>query len=204
YVFAGRIATVFLFIVSSGLVFFLDSALDAFNVILQIGAGTGLLYLLRWFWWRINAWAEVAAMVSSFAISIVLLILNKNGVEFSTHISLIITIAFTTISWVTASFVSPQTDKKVLIEFYKKVRPFGPGWKAIKIEAGIKDNELEESKNNIPLGLLGWVSGCIMIWSALFTVGNFLYGRLELAYMLLAVFAVSTFVLVKVVKKVWN
>ncbi|MDP2038136.1 MAG: sodium:solute symporter family protein, partial [Ignavibacteria bacterium] len=81
YVFAGRIATVFLFIVSSGLVFFLDSALDAFNVILQIGAGTGLLYLLRWFWWRINAWAEVAAMVSSFAISIVLLILNKNGVE---------------------------------------------------------------------------------------------------------------------------
>lgn len=204
YVFAGRIATVFLFIVSSGLVFFLDSALDAFNIILQIGAGTGLLYLLRWFWWRINAWAEVAAMVSSFAISIVLLILNKNGFEFSTHISLIITIVFTTISWVTASFVSPQTDKQTLIEFYKKVRPFGPGWRAIKLEANLDGNELEESKNNIPLGLLGWVSGCIMIWSALFTVGNFLYGRLELAYMLLTVFAISTFVLVKVVKKVWN
>ncbi|MBI3123346.1 MAG: Na+:solute symporter [Ignavibacteriales bacterium] len=204
YVFAGRIATVFLFIVSSALVFFLDSALDAFHIILQIGAGTGLLYLLRWFWWRINAWAEVAAMVSSFAISIVLLILNKNGIEFSTHISLIITIAFTTICWVTTSYLSPQTDKQTLIEFYKKVRPFGPGWKAIKIEAGFTDNELEESKNNIPLGLLGWVSGCTMIWSALFTVGNFLYGRLELAFMLLTVFAISTFILVKVVKKVWN
>ncbi len=204
YVFAGRIATVFLFIVSSALVFFLDSALDAFHIILQIGAGTGLLYLLRWFWWRINAWAEVAAMVSSFAISIVLLILNKNGIEFSTHISLIITIAFTTICWVTTSYISPQTDKQTLIEFYKKVRPFGPGWKAIKIEAGFTDNELEESKNNIPLGLLGWVSGCTMIWSALFTVGNFLYGRLELAFMLLTVFAISTFILVKVVKKVWN
>ncbi|KAF0140782.1 MAG: Na+/solute symporter [Stygiobacter sp.] len=204
YVFAGRIATVFLFIVSSALVFFLDSALDAFHIILQIGAGTGLLYLLRWFWWRINAWAEVAAMVSSFAISIVLLILNKNGIEFSTHISLIITIAFTTICWVTTSYISPQTDKQTLIEFYKKVRPFGPGWKAIKIETGFTDNELEESKNNIPLGLLGWVSGCTMIWSALFTVGNFLYGRLELAFMLLTVFAISTFILVKVVKKVWN
>ena len=143
-------------------------------------------------------------MVSSFAISIVLLILNKNGIEFSTHISLIITIAFTTICWVTTSYISPQTDKQTLIEFYKKVRPFGPGWKAIKIEAGFTDNELEESKNNIPLGLLGWVSGCTMIWSALFTVGNFLYGRLELAFMLLTVFAISTFILVKVVKKVWN
>lgn len=204
YVFAGRIATVFLFIIASATVYLLDSAKDAFDIILQIGAGTGLLYLLRWFWWRINAWAEVAAMVSSFVISIVLLILNKNGVELSTHISLIITITFTTICWVTTSYLSPQTDKQTLIEFYKKVRPFGPGWKAIKIEAGIKDNELEESKNNIPLGLLGWVSGCIMIWSALFTVGNFLYGRLELAFMLLTVFAVSTFVLVKVVRKVWN
>ena len=204
YVFAGRIATVFLFIVSSALVFFLDSALDAFHIILQIGAGTGLLYLLRWFWWRINAWAEVAAMVSSFAISIVLLILNKNGIEFSTHISLIITIVFTTICWVTTSFLSPQTDKQTLIEFYKKVRPFGPGWRAIKLEANIEGNELEESKNNIPLGLLGWVTGCTMIWSALFTVGNFLYGRLELAFILLTVFVISALILIKVVKKVWN
>jgi Na+/proline symporter len=204
YVFAGRIATVFLFIVSSTLVFFLDSALDAFQIILQVGAGTGLLYLLRWFWWRINAWAEVTAMVSSFVISIILLIMNKNGIVFSTHISLIITIIFTTICWLIASYVSPQTDKKVLIEFYKKVRPFGPGWKTIREESGISESELEGSKNNIPLSMLGWVSGSIMIWSALFTVGNFLYGRIELGFVLFAAFAISTFALFKVVKKLWN
>ncbi|KAF0150873.1 MAG: Na+/solute symporter [Ignavibacteria bacterium] len=204
YVLAGRVATVILFFVSSALVFLLDSALEAFQIILQIGAGTGLLYLLRWFWWRINAWAEVTAMVSSFLVSIVLLMLNKTGFELSVHISLVITVIFTTICWVTASFVSPQTDAKVLAEFYKKVRPFGPGWNKIRIEANITENELEESKNNIPLGLLGWVSGCVMIWSALFTVGNFLYGRYELAFLLLAVFATSTVVIFRVVKKLWN
>lgn len=204
YVFAGRIATILLFIVSSLLVFFLDSALEAFQIILQIGAGTGLLYLLRWFWWRINAWAEVTAMVSSFVVSIVLLVLNKNGIELSVHLSLILTIIFTTICWVTASFVSPQTDTKTLIDFYKKVRPFGPGWKKIKMEAGVSDEELSDSKNNIPLGMLGWVSGCIMIWSALFTVGNVLYGRFELAAILFAFFAISTFLIFKVVKKLWN
>lgn len=203
YVFAGRIATILLFIISSILVFFLDSAYEAFQIILQIGAGTGLLYLLRWFWWRINAWAEVTAMVSSFLISILLLILNKNGIEFSSHISLIITIIFTTICWIIASYVSPQTDKKTLIEFYKKVRPFGPGWEKIKSEANISKEELTDSKSNIPLGLLGWVSGCAMIWSALFTVGNFLYGRYELALILLTVFLFSAFVIIKVVKKLW-
>ncbi len=204
YVFAGRAATVFLFFVSSALVFLLDSALEAFQIILQIGAGTGLLYLLRWFWWRINAWAEVTAMVSSFIISIVLLILNKNGVELSVHFSLITTIIFTTICWVTASFVSKQTDNKVLAEFYKKVRPFGPGWNKIRLDANINENELAGSKDNIPLGLLGWVSGCIMIWSALFTVGNFLYGRFDLAFLLFAIFILSTYTIFKVVKKLWT
>ncbi|OGV05764.1 MAG: Na+:solute symporter, partial [Ignavibacteria bacterium RIFOXYA2_FULL_37_17] len=95
YVLAGRISTVGLFVFSSILVFFLDSAYDAFKIILLIGAGTGLLYLLRWFWWRVNAWCEVAAMVSSFVISILLLILKKNGVILSDHLAMIITIAFT-------------------------------------------------------------------------------------------------------------
>ncbi|MFA5806191.1 MAG: sodium:solute symporter family protein, partial [Melioribacteraceae bacterium] len=85
YVLMGRVATVVLFFSASSLVFFLDTAYDAFNVILQIGAGTGLLYLLRWFWWRINAWCEVVAMASSFFISILMLILNKTGIHFSSH-----------------------------------------------------------------------------------------------------------------------
>jgi len=204
YVLMGRVATVVLFFSASSLVFFLDTAYDAFNIILQIGAGTGLLYLLRWFWWRINAWCEVAAMASSFLISILILILNKSGLHFSSHIALIITIAFTTASWVIVAFIGPQTDRKTLIEFYKNIRPFGPGWKKIREEAGITEADARSSHENIPMGLLGWFSGCIVIWSSLFTIGNFLYGRINYALILLAVFIVSGIILINVVNKLWT
>src|SRR5512143_76390 len=105
YVAAGRIVTVILFFCSSGMVYLLDTAKDAFDIILQVGAGTGLLYLVRWFWWRVNAWAEVAAMVSSFVVSIIILILNKNGAGISTHGALVVTVAVTTLSWMAAVFL---------------------------------------------------------------------------------------------------
>src|SRR5512136_641463 len=93
YVLAGRLTTIGLFLCSSVLVFVLDSAKDAFDIILQVGAGTGLLYLVRWFWWRVNAWCEVVAMISSFVVSAAFLVLGKNGVHFSTHLALLVTIA---------------------------------------------------------------------------------------------------------------
>ena len=108
------------------LVYLLDTAKQTFDLILQVGAGTGLLYLVRWFWWRVNAWCEVAAMISSFAISVALLVLAKNGVAISTHVALLITIAVTTICWVATAFLGPETDREVLVEFYRKVRPSGP------------------------------------------------------------------------------
>src|SRR5512146_1797697 len=97
YVMVGRLVTIGLFFCASGTVYLLDTAKDAFDAIIQIGAGTGLLYLVRWFWWRINAWCEVVAMVSSFAVSIALLVLAKNGVHFSTHVALMLTVAVTTV-----------------------------------------------------------------------------------------------------------
>src|SRR3974390_1162650 len=119
YVWMGRVATVALFFCAAGLTFFLETAKDAFDIMLQIGAGTGLLYLLRWFWWRINAWCEVAAMISSFAVSLALLILRHYGYSVSTHVALLITIAVTTVCWVLAAFVCPQTDAQTLISFYR-------------------------------------------------------------------------------------
>ena len=110
-------------------------------------------------------------------VSLALLVLAKNGVHFSTHVALILTIAVTTLCWVTTAYVGPQTDRRVLVEFYKKVRPFGPGWKPIRDEAGLGEDTARTAGDNIPLALLGWVAGCATIWSALFTVGNFLYGR---------------------------
>jgi Na+/proline symporter len=204
YVLAGRIATVGLFFCASGFVFVLDTAKDAFDVILQVGAGTGLLYLVRWFWWRVNAWCEVVAMVSSFIVSAGLLILSKNGVHMSTHIALLITIAVTSLCWLVTAFVGPVTDRQTLIEFYKKVRPFGPGWRRIREEAGISEDEARATHENIPMSLLGWVAGCTVIWSALFTVGNYLYGRLNYAVMLFGVSIVSGSVLLYVMNRIWS
>jgi Na+/proline symporter len=204
YVFAGRVATIALFFLSSGMVFVLDTAKDAFDVILQVGAGTGLLYLVRWFWWRVNAWCEVVAMISSFLVSAAFLILEKQEVYSTTSEKrLIITIAVTTACWLLAAYLAPQTDRKTLIEFYRKVRPAGPGWEAIRLEAGISKDEAAQTGDSIPLALIGWVAGCAMIWSSLFTVGNFLYGRYAYALGLGSVFVISGLILLKVVNKLW-
>lgn len=202
YVRVGRLVTVGLFLISSSMVFVLESAQGAFNIILQIGAGTGLLYLVRWFWWRVTAWCEVVAMVSSFAISLFWLLLAKGGADVSTHVQLLLTVIFTTICWLVTAYVGPQTDRATLINFYKKVRPFGPGWKQVRIDAGIAESHA--TGENVTLSLLGWVAGCSMVWSALFTVGNFLYGRHTYAVILLAVFVVSSSAVVWVINRLWT
>jgi solute:Na+ symporter, SSS family len=203
YVLVGRLTTVGLFLCSSGMVFLLDTAKDAFDVILQVGAGTGLLYLVRWFWWRVNAWCEVVAMVSSFLISGGLLVLKGYGVALPDPYPLLLTILVTTVCWVATAYVGPATDQATLVGFYRKVRPFGPGWRKVRLDAGIADEGPRSDRENIPLGLLGWVAGCVMIWSSLFTVGNFLYGRTAHAFGLLGVFVASGLVLLYVVQRLW-
>jgi Na+/proline symporter len=203
YVMVGRLATILLFVSAGSLVFVLETAKDSFDIILQVGAGTGLLYLVRWFWWRVNAWCEVNAMVSSFAFSILILVLRKAGVVIPTHYALTLTVAVTTVCWMLTAFLGPQTDRQTLIKFYRKVRPFGPGWKAIRKEAGISEAEAKATHESFPLALVGWVSGSLTIWSALFMVGNVLYGRWGYAIGLAAVFFVSGFVLIRVINRLW-
>ncbi len=204
YVLMGRLATVLLFVCAAGMTFALDTAKGGFDILLQIGAGTGLLYLLRWFWWRINAWCEVVAMVSSFLVSLVLFLLNRNGADITTHAGLLITVAITTVCWVTTAFVGPQTDRATLLNFYRKVRPFGPGWEPVRAQLGEADQSRVSSGENIPLALLGWAAGCTVIWSGLFTVGNFLYGRMGMALLLLAVFVAGALVLIYVINHLWG
>lgn len=206
YVFMGRMATIVLFIGSSAMVFVLETAQDSFNLILQVGAGTGLLYLIRWYWWRVTAWCEIVAMISSFFISVGLVLLHKTGVNFGTHKELLMTVIFTTICWVATAYLGPQTDRETLIAFYRKVRPFGPGWAPIRQAAGITDAEAaEESQGeHFTLAMLGWVMGTMMIWSSLFTVGNFLYGRTGTGLILSAVFVVSGGTLIWVVRRLWR
>jgi len=206
YVRAGRISTILLFIVSSVLVFFLETAQDTFNIMLQVGAGTGLLYLLRWFWWRITAWCEIAAMISSFGVSLVFLALRRSGVSIGTHQELFLTVLCTTACWLLVAYLGPQTDPEALIRFYRTVHPAGPGWQKVREMAGISREEAAQwsQADNIPLSLLGWLSGTIVIWSALFTVGNVLYGRLHYAAALGAVFVASGLVLIRVIRRLWQ
>jgi len=159
-----------------------------------------LLYLVRWFWWRVTAWCEIVAMVSSFAISVALMVLTKNGVQISTTQQFIVTIGLTSICWLATAFLGPQNDRATLVSFYRKVHPAGPGWGPIAAEAGVVAAEAD----NMPMALLGWISGCIMIWSALFTVGNILYGRMDYAGGLAVVFAISGFSVISVVRRLWR
>lgn len=205
YVLVGRLTTVAIFLGSAGMVYLLDTAKDNFDIILQIGAGTGLLYLLRWFWWRITAWCEVVAMVSSFGVSLVLLVLKKQfQADIATHQALLITIAVTTVCWLLTAYLGPQTDRRTLIEFYRKVRPFGPGWRQVREQAGLAPEDAATRRENIPLALLGWSAGCAVIWSSLFAVGTLLYGRMMQFALLLTVFVLALGLLLWVVNRLWT
>ena len=208
YVAAGRWCTILLFfrVLAARVFLLLQTAQDNFNILLLLGAGTGLLYLLRWFWWRITAWCEIVAMVVSFAVGITFLVLHKNGMEVHTARELIVGIVITTFCWVLTAYIGPPNDEQVLISFYQKVRPFGPGWERIRLKCGISAAEAaaDNEASNFPRALLGWFSGCIMIWSALFTVGNVLYGRMGYAACLGVVFAISGTVLLRIVQRLWR
>ena len=203
YVRVGRLATVGLFLCSSGLVYLMDTAKDAFDVILQVGAGTGLLYLVRWFWWRVNAWCEVVAMVSSLLVSLLWLVLARAGSPVSTHVELMLTVLVTTVCWLAAAYLAPPTDSAVLEAFYRKVRPPGPGWARVRRDAGLPADDRAPGED-LPRALLGWLAGCTAIWSSLFAVGNALYGRTGTAWALTGVAVVSTLALVSVVRRLWT
>jgi len=201
YVGAGRVATILLFVLSSLMVYALDTAKSGFDILLQIGAGTGLLYLVRWFWWRVNAWCEVVAMVSSLIVSVGLALMAKNGVGLSSHAALVVTVIATTICWVATAYLAPPTDASVLRAFYLKVRPGGPGWAPVRAAIGPEADRV--AGDPLPLALLGWALGCTMVWAALFTIGQYLYGHTGLALGLGAVAVLSALALARVARALW-
>jgi Na+/proline symporter len=174
-VFAGRLVTVLLMGLGVLFTLALDNARNAFNLLLSIGAGTGLIYLLRWFWWRINAWSEVSAMIASFGIALAFFVGARTGHEVDATTALLVTIALTTVVWIVVTFCTPPVGDAALAAFYDKVRPGGPGWAALRRRCG-----LPPSSDSLPSALLGWVLGIAAIYGALFATGAFIYGRLLL------------------------
>ena len=199
YVFAGRIVTVLIMVVAIGLTFILTTAQETFNVMLSIGAGTGLVYLLRWFWWRINAWTEVSAMASSFVVSLTFFTMGKFGHPVDSSVTLLTTVGITTVVWLVTTFMTQPADRATLVAFYAKVRPAGPGWARIRAESGAGG-----SPDSLSLALFGWLLALLSIYSALFGAGAYLYGRTTSGIIYTVVLAVSLASLIVVISRIWK
>ena len=174
----GRLSTLVLMALAALLALALSNALQAFNILLQIGAGTGLIFILRWFWWRINAWTEIAGMAISFAVA---LFLEFPWVwlglpELASHQALLLGVAVTTAGWLLVTFLTQPTEAAVLRSFYARVHPGGPGW--APVIAGLTPGERASSDDNLALRVLAVFVGALTVYAALFATGFFLYGRL--------------------------
>lgn len=190
----GRVATVVLMALAAALALALQDALSAFNIILQMGAGTGLLFILRWFWWRVNAYSEIAAMGISFLVAIYFEWLHPT--ELPGHAKLVYGVFITTVGWLVVTFVTRPTAKDTLIRFYRLIRPHSPGWDAV-IQWAKKAEELAAPipTSSFMLELTCMFAGCFLVYGLLFSTGFFLYGAYAQALVGVAVSLVSAWVI---------
>ena len=172
YVIASQVVTVLLTAISLIVTLFLESVGDAWKLLLVIGAGTGLVLLLRWYWWRINAWSEVAAMVAAAAVSLTLRFYwrwDTDNDDFAR--GMLVIVAATTAAWVLVTLLTPPEPIEKLIAFYRHVRPAGPGWRAIAAEAG----PIEPPSERLGMQFYNWILGCVLVYASLFAIGKFVF-----------------------------
>lgn len=201
YVMVGRFTTVGLIILAGIVSLWLNNALQAFQILLQIGAGTGLVFLLRWFWWRVNAWSEVAAMLISFTVAVYFELIHL-GLGFPAvdpSLKLVIGVAITTVGWVTVTLFTPPASEETLRRFYREIRPFGKGWREV-LDLGPGDPGPEEG--TLSAGFLGWFLGLTSVYGALFGTGFILYGNPSMGLPLLALAGAAMAGIFRVLPKV--
>ncbi len=202
---AGRISTVLLMIFAVLIALVLSSALQAFHILLQIGAGTGLIFILRWFWWRINAYSELTGMIVSFVVAIVFAIIEKvSGTPFSETYKILMGVGITTASWLLVTLLTKPDDKETLRSFYTKIRPGGIGWKKVVDDAkkeGVTLVKEGEMKWDVPTGILCLILGALAIYSTLFATGQWIYGEYQTATYLTGLALISTFLLTRTWRK---
>jgi len=201
----ARISTIVLMFIAGILsLTILENATQAFNILLLSGAGSGAIYLLRWFWWRINAWTEIVTMVCSFVLAILLTFyvpiesLEWSPLDvFTTKLLLAVTI--NSAVWIIVTYCSPQESEDTLISFYKLIQPGGPGWNKIAKmcnNCGASEKFINR-KNDLPYGILLALIGCVGIYCALFAIGNLIYGNLIIAICLFLIFIIAIFLIFK-------
>jgi SSS family solute:Na+ symporter len=183
-------------LIAGGLALWLENALQAFGILLQIGAGTGLLFILRWFWWRINPYSELTAMVVSFVVAVYMQFWAPDGLA-DWH-KLTIGVGVTTIAWIAVTLLTPPADARTLRSFYKLTRPGGPGWRKVLARAAADGEDLTDYQAraaDLPRGILSMVIGCLAVYSTLFATGCWIYGQTAAAAVLTATAAASAGVL---------
>ena len=201
YVFMGRIFTVLLMVFSAFFALFLNNSLQAFGIILQIGAGTGLIFILRWFWYRVNVYSELTAMIVSFIVALAFEFIIPNN--FSVEEKLIIGVTITTISWLFVTMITPPSNMETLQNFYKKIQPGGPGWKKVIEESDSRGINImgKKEKWDVPSGILCMLFGSISVYSILFGIGYILYSQTTTGIIFLVISVLSVIALMKFWKR---
>ena len=207
-VMVGRIATVLLMIASGFLALTLTNALQLFDIILMFGAGTGLIFILRWFWWRINAWSEISAMIVSGLLSILFnfgslgtTFFGGDGLEgiFPSWAKFPLVVLLSSIVWIAVTFLTSPEKEETLDRFYMQTQPGGPGWK-VQQEKAIAEGQIKFQEWSVPSGILAMILGAILVYGCMFATGNWIYGNYTLASGLTLVVIVSGVLLFKVWK----
>ena len=213
YVVISRLATVLLVAISAVIAWNLDSIGSAWRIVLELGAGTGGVYILRWYWWRINAWSEITAMISALAVTVTLrwqwlwLTLTDGGrtVPFTGQESVVFaktaltTTLVTTFAWVIVTLLTKPTSEEVLLKFYRKVRPDVLGWKPVaRLAAGLPQTR------DLGRNLVAWVLGCAMVYLALFGTGKLILHQEGIGAVLLGAGAVSALLLYRDISRRWR
>ncbi len=194
-VWVARLFTIISIGLGAGLGLMLTNAGQAFSLLLLLGAGTGLIYILRWFWWRINAYTEIVAMVSSLIIAVYFNFIHDSlGVlPLESWQKIVIGALLTTAVWIIATFLTPPDDEETLKYFVKKVNPGGPGWSSYSQYVDASDTKPWP----VPRGILMMVLGCIAVYSLLLGTGFWLYGQAGMGVLLTVVFGVSVVLLLR-------
>jgi len=203
----GRLSTIVLMIISALMALALQNALQLFNIIIMFGAGTGLIFILRWFWWRINAWTEISAMFASGTISMLLTFTPLGEMAFGTegwmpgYMQFPSVVLITSIVWLIVTYTTKAESQTTLARFYSKTDPGGPGWKKIVDQMSPDERENISHTWSVPQGIIAMLLGCGVIYGALFGTGYILYGALTKASIALLVTAISGLFLIRVWKK---
>ncbi len=191
YVSVSRAATILLFLLSIIVAWQISSIEQAWKFLIALGAGTGLVYMLRWYWWRINAWSEISAMVVSLAVAIVALqVVPRHfaaGDPNADAVVMLVTVGLTTVVWIAVTFLTPAESPAILESFYRRVRPGGPGWRLIAVRAGFGPEPIAAGR----FAWANWIAGIVAAYGTLFGIGKLIFGPVSSGIAMLALAAVA-------------